>query len=193
MAALPAKPAFDLDQSAGSAPTAARRPPRLYCKDTSRPKTLNGVLGMKPATTWILVADAARARVLATTGPETPLVQVPDFNLEAPHQKTSDIMSDKPGRTFQSVGSKRSAYEPHEDPHRALKKSFAHQLADLLEEKAKAGAFDRVVLVSPPAFLGDLRAVMSEAVRGRVHGEVAKDLTKTPNNEIRSHLGDVVV
>ena len=148
---------------------------------------------MKPVTTWILVADAARARVLAATGPRAPLAQVPGLHLESEHQKTSDIVSDKAGRTFQSVGSGRSAYEAREDPHRALKKSFAHHLSELLDQKAAAGAFDRVVLVAPPAFLGDLRAAISESVRGRVHGEVAKDLTKTPNDEVRSHLGDLVV
>lgn len=148
---------------------------------------------MKPINTWILVADAARARVLLATAPQAPLAQVPGLHLEAEHQKTSDIVSDKAGRTFQSVGSGRSAYEAHEDPHRALKRTFAHHLSDMLAEKANAGAFDRVVLVAPPAFLGDLRATLSESVRGRVHAEIAKDLTKTPNDEIRSHLGDLVV
>jgi protein required for attachment to host cells len=148
---------------------------------------------MKPVSTWILIADAARARVLLASAPGVPLAQVPGLQLEAEHQKTSEIVSDKAGRTFQSVGSGRSAYEAHEDPHRALKKTFAHQLSDMLAEKASAGAFDRVVLVAPPAFLGDLRATMSEAVRGRVHAEIAKDLTRTPNDEIRSHLGDLVI
>ncbi len=148
---------------------------------------------MKPVTTWILVADAARARVLASTGPGSALSQVPGLHVEADHQKTSDIVSDKSGRTFQSVGSGRSAYQPHSDPHRELKKSFAHHLAAMLVEKATAGAFDRVVLVAPPSFLGDLRASMSEPMLSRVHAEVAKDLTKTPNDEIRGHLGDVLV
>lgn len=148
---------------------------------------------MKPVTTWILIADAARARVLTASTPQAQLAPVTGLTLEAEHQKTSEIMSDRQGRTFQSVGAKRSAYEARQDPHRALKKSFAHHVCELLEEKAKAGAFTRLVLVAPPPFLGDLRSAMSQALRGRISGEIAMDLTKTPNNEIKSHLGDVVI
>ena len=40
--------------------------------------------------------------------------------------------------------------------------------------------------------LGDLRACLSKSLASRIVAEVAKDLVKTPDHEIRSHFGDVV-
>jgi len=37
-----------------------------------------------------------------------------------------------------------------------------------------------------------LRAAISEQVRAKVTGEVAKDLTKTPDGEVAGHLKDVL-
>ncbi len=41
--------------------------------------------------------------------------------------------------------------------------------------------------------LGDLGARLSKSLASRIVAEVAKDLVKIPDHEIRSHFGDVVV
>ena len=61
-------------------------------------------------------------------------------------------------------------------------------LAQALEQKS----YNRLFIVSPPTALGDLRAAISVAVRAKVVGEVAKDLTKTPNTELAEHLRDLL-
>jgi protein required for attachment to host cells len=53
-------------------------------------------------------------------------------------------------------------------------------------------AYDRLVIVTAPSALGDLRAANSEQVRAKVTGEVAKDLTKTPDGEVAGHLKNVL-
>jgi protein required for attachment to host cells len=65
-------------------------------------------------------------------------------------------------------------------------------LASMLDEKLKAGAFDRLVLVAAPQALGDIRKAMSGQLAEAVYGELAKDLTKVPNNELAKHLGEVM-
>ena len=55
-----------------------------------------------------------------------------------------------------------------------------------------AQAATRIVLVAAPSALGDLRAALPSAVRAKVTGEVAQDLTKTPDAEVASHLKDVL-
>ena len=73
-----------------------------------------------------------------------------------------------------------------------MKERFLQGLADRLDERLAAGAFDRVILVAPPHALGVLRGAISDKVKGAVAGEVAKDLTKTPDHDLASHLTDVI-
>jgi protein required for attachment to host cells len=103
-----------------------------------------------------------------------------------------EIMSDRPGRTFDSVGAGRHAKEPRTDAREIEKRSFAHELAAMLDDGLKQGKFDRLVLVAPPRELGFLRAELSPAVRKRVSAELNKDLTGVAPSEILDHLGAVM-
>lgn len=147
---------------------------------------------MKPTTTWILIADGARARIFANRGPGKGITAVEGAELVADHRPDREIMSDRPGRTFESANTMRHAIEPHHDPHRELKRSFSERLAAMLDKQLAAKAFDRVILVAPPAMLGDLRASLSAQVRAAVYAELDKDLTKTPAEELPDHLAAVL-
>jgi len=147
---------------------------------------------MKPIRTWVLIADGARARILENDGPGRGLHAVPDTNLAAEHGATHDLVDDREGRTFSSINRSRSAIDARKDPHRALKSEFARTLADRLAHAAAAHAYDRVVLVAPPAMLGDLRHALSDEVKAKVVGELAQDLTKTADAEVAAHLGELI-
>ena len=143
---------------------------------------------MKPVRTWIVIADAARARVLLNDGPGRGLTPVEGHVFGADHAATRDIVSDRQGRSFSSSSPRRSSIESHSDPHRNLKKEMAAQLANMLAAELNANAYDRLVIVAPPTALGDLRASLSDRVRAKVVGEAALDLTKTPNPDVGKHI-----
>jgi protein required for attachment to host cells len=65
-------------------------------------------------------------------------------------------------------------------------------LCGVLDRKLAERAFDRLVLVAPPATMGDLRASLSEQVRARVSAELVADLTKVPINKLDQHLAEVI-
>ncbi len=140
--------------------------------------------------TWVLIADGARARVVAYNGPGNPFTEVSNHEFAGDHAATHDIVSDQSGRSYSSVGPGRSAIEPKTDPHRELKTKFAHQLADMLAREV--ATYDRLVVVAAPATLGDLRQCLSQPVKAKVIGEVAEDLTKTPNDKVGAHLKNVL-
>jgi protein required for attachment to host cells len=147
---------------------------------------------MKPTTTWILIADGARARIFANDGPGKGIEAVSGGEFSADHRPDHEIVSDRSGRTFESVGATRHAIEPRHDPHRELKRAFSEQLADMLDKQLAAKAYDRIVLVAPPVTLGDLRSALSDHVKAAVYAELDKDLTKTPMAELPQHLGAVL-
>ena len=111
---------------------------------------------MKPTRTWILIADGSRARIVEIVGPGHELRAVEDMTFHGDHASTHEIMSDRTGRTYSSVGPGRSAIEAHSDPHRELKRKFAQQLADVLAHSLEKRSFARLIIVAPPRCLQPL-------------------------------------
>jgi len=147
---------------------------------------------MKAITTWVVVADGARAKVYLNDGPGKGLAEVPGTGLEGSHAPTREINADRPGRTFDRAGEGRHAKEPPTDPHREAKRKFARQVAELLQDGLNRGAYDRLVLVAPPQALGDLRGQLGKGVQAKVSGELGKDLTHLSVHELPAHIGAVL-
>ena len=147
---------------------------------------------MKATRTWVLIADGARARILENLGPGRGLISVEGMVFHGDHSATHDLVTDRQGRSFSSQGPGRSAIEVHTDPHRNLKTKFASRLAEALTIGLDQHAYDRLVIVAAPVTLGDLRAAIPDRVRSKIVGEVAQDLTKTPNGEVATHLEHVL-
>lgn len=145
---------------------------------------------MKPTTTWIVIADGARARVMQNDGPGKGVHAVQSMMFEGDHSSSSEIMADKPGRAFDSVGNARHAMEASADAHDGLKTQFVKQVASALEDRLDA--YNRLILVAPPQALGLLRKALPAAVSGKVTGELGKDLTQLPNDELPSHLSNLL-
>ena len=147
---------------------------------------------MKPVRTWILIADGARARIVKNTGPGRGVEADTKLVFRNGHHKLQEIMADKPGRAFDSVGKGRHAMAFGADAVREDELHFLQSLAERLEKEALADAYDRLILVAPPRVLGDLRPFLSKLVRKRIYEEIAKDLTQLPNDRLADHLGNTI-
>lgn len=148
---------------------------------------------MKKTVTYILVADGARARLYVNQGVGKGLQPVSGSTHKADlHHHDRDILADKPGRAYNSVGEGRSAMEPQTAWHRFEKHKFAREMAKVLDAAAAGKAFDRLILVAPPATLGDLRTELSDVTRRMVTAELPKDLTRHAEQELPEHLESVL-
>lgn len=140
---------------------------------------------------WVLLADAARARVVrhvnrAGDAEQTPMEII--FEASADPRPLRDIMADAPGRSFASTGARRSAMDYHADPVREETRRFATSLLSDLETRRLAGEFDQLVICAPPRMLGILRDHMPTGLAAVVRAQVAKDLTKLPALQLRAQL-----
>jgi protein required for attachment to host cells len=144
-------------------------------------------------TTWVLIADGAKARVLAQ---EKNFEQLkPAFEQEeftGTRAQSKEIAGDRPGRSFDSGGQGRHAMEPATDPQRYAKYEFARDLAERLEDAVHAHRFDKLVLVAAPKTLGDLRELLPDPVKAKVVAEIDKDLTSVPLRDLPRHLEAVL-
>jgi protein required for attachment to host cells len=143
-------------------------------------------------TVWILVTDASRGRLFSTTGRSRPLRLVRTFEHAASRALTQDLVTDEPGRLFQSGSpGARSAAEPETSAHEAEAQKFARLLAHALYTELQHGAYGKLALVAPPKFLGLLRESLDHEVVKRLCGCEAKDLTSLSERDLPAHLVDV--
>jgi protein required for attachment to host cells len=132
---------------------------------------------------WLLVADASRASVFqCKPGLKDPQTKK---NLEHPESRlrNSELVSDDRGRTKprdrQAVGG--SALPHSTSPHDVEAEKFSREIAGALLEAHRDKAYDELILVAPPTFLGLLTAALDKTVKKVVRGTVAKDYTaETP-------------
>ncbi len=139
---------------------------------------------IKPVVSWVVVADASRARVLVNDGPNHGLTVEREFEQEV--KKSRDILSD-PDR----MGYSKHATELP-DQVREQKRRFAREIARALDDARKQNAFERLYLVAPPQVLGELRSELTPELSKMVAGELNKDLTKIPLRDLPGHLGPLL-
>lgn len=149
---------------------------------------------MSKPETWILVADAARARVVRNPDRSPKMHQAPletVLEASAEPQPLREVMADRPGRSFASIGARRSAMEYRSEPARDATRHFATSLLSALEVRLAAGDFDQLVICAPPRMLNALRETMPGALAAVVVSQVAKDFTKLAELELRHRIQDL--
>ena len=136
---------------------------------------------------WVVVCDGAKALILENAGDAiSPNLKTREVH-EQPDATTREQGTDAPGRTFSSVGSRRSAVE-QTDWHDQSEQRFLADLADRLDAAVAMGEAKSIIVVAPPRALGMLRQSLSAGVRSIVRAEIDKDYVKMPVYEIEKHL-----
>ena len=143
---------------------------------------------------WIVVADAARARLLEFDEAEEGWRHVADLVHPQSRQSGVELAAlrggDRPGHvegTGHGLGS--AAYQPHTDPRQREHEAFAHQVAATVNHAVASGQCGTLTLVASPAFLGRLTSNLSEQARRLVSRSVDSDFTKLEDADILRRLG----
>lgn len=142
---------------------------------------------MNHPSTWVVVANSCEAKLFTVSKfPSITLIE----KLEHPESKLhdQDLVSNKPGRNFQSTNTMRHAYSPETDPKRQEIELFAKQVADHLTSNHQQNAFQRLYLIASPAVLGMLRTHFSRSLQECIVKEISKDLINHTDQEIEKHL-----
>ncbi len=147
---------------------------------------------MKAKTTWILIADGAQAKVFEHLGPGKGLKALDDLQFAQEPLQAHEIMADRPGRSFASAGSARSAMEYSSDPVAVRERRFVENVAEVLDKQLQKGAFDRLIVAAAPTALGDLRPAFSKGLRDAIIAELPKDLTNLPTPKLEAHFADIL-
>ena len=139
--------------------------------------------------TWVLVADSARARIFDWTSLSGPLTELRDFANPQGRLKEGELTSDRPGVSHSSKGHRTG--HPMNAEHSAgsaASNEFVRTLVTELKVGLDARKFERVVLVMPPVFLGQLRSHLDHRLESVVAASVNRDLTKESAETILDRL-----
>ncbi len=125
--------------------------------------------------TCIAACTAAEARLWRSESRFGEWTSLDRLENEDAKASDRDLVSDRPGRSFDSFGSGRHAMAPRESAQDTELKRFAREVAGRLDKAVADGTVDRVVLICDPRFLGHLRPALSAKTGHAVILEVPKN------------------
>jgi protein required for attachment to host cells len=137
--------------------------------------------------TEVCVADGRKLLLLVNEGDS----RFPDLQVVRLEEQTlvpdRELSADRPGRTFNSFDNRRSGYEDT-DFRQLAEDRFAAEAAGILNRRALAGCFERLIVIAPPATLGAMRKKYHKAVEARMVAEIAKEATNLPPDAIAAMI-----
>lgn len=137
---------------------------------------------------WIVAADSSACRLFAAGAPAGALQEIETLSHPEGRLREQDLVSDLPGRTFDSQGAGRHAKEVEVGPKKHGAIVFAGRIVERLEAGRVRNAFDKLALIAPPEFLGLLRDELTPQLRALVLHEVDKNVSRLDAAAIRTRL-----
>ncbi len=129
----------------------------------------------KQGTTWYVVADGGKARVLIEEGEHVRTIH--SFDADG-HGDVDESASAGPNQLK----------APHTNPKEQSKTGFAKVVAAYLSRAVQAGEVDAVVLAAPAHILHDIRENLDKATAGAITKSMSKDFTNVPDRDLAAKL-----
>lgn len=146
-------------------------------------------------TTWVVVAHQTGARIMEhRSGFGRNLILVSELDNPDGRKRNHEIDSDRAGQTYTATRGAHGQRAMHREhtAHEHVIETFIHELAGTLQRARAEGAFDALILVAEPRFLGGLRGALDAPTAHKVVGSVTKDLAAVPASDIAKHITEVL-
>ena len=139
-------------------------------------------------TTWILSANRSSASLFESNWPGKSMRRLQEIPHPQGKMKNQDIDTDKPGRIFDSFGEGRHSTSPKQESTEHIAQQFALKLAELLNKGRLTNAYDKLVLIAEPKFLGVLRAALDKNTELLITQTVNKNLVDIKEEDLAVYL-----
>lgn len=158
-------------------------------------------------TTWIIAANAGRARFFSESDSAEPLQELEDMVNSVAHLRTVDTETDRLGPTSASgsshnignpqgtgaahngqAGAPNKQYQPAQTPAQHAAEKFAKDISQYLLDAHRDGRYKQLVVAASPEFLGTLRSNLDPQLKSLIKFEVNKDYTHSNPQQLREQL-----
>jgi len=139
---------------------------------------------------WVLLANAARARLFERDHENNALRELATFVHPDGRLKTAQLSHDRAGQGAR--GSARAHFEPPTSPKEREQQHFAELLAHHVEEAARAERIPGWALIASSPFLGRLRGALGHVAAARLTCHVDRDLTACTGQELERRVAELL-
>jgi protein required for attachment to host cells len=141
--------------------------------------------------TYILIADAHRARCFERLAAGHALVELADF--VSPHvrldaQASVGDMSGAAGKGHGRTGHAGTQFEPHIAASDQDRVQFARLVAQYLNTAVMEHRCESLVLIATSPMLGDLKPLLSPVATKAIHHTVARDLSHFTGRDLAERV-----
>jgi protein required for attachment to host cells len=140
-------------------------------------------------TTYIVVADAARARIF--TRDALTLVEQDSLVHAASRLHEGDLVTGHGADVHESTANTVRSSGGENTAHAHEEQVFAKEVAERVYRARVDNHLDKLILVAPPRFLGQLRDKLDGPTTKRIIHSLAKDLSKASLADIQAATRDL--
>jgi len=137
-------------------------------------------------TTWIIAADSSRARILQVTDRAHDLAEIEDLLNPEGRVHDRELISDAHARFSGHAGGGPGSDREETSATEHATERFAKRVGNYLESARTAHRYDRLHLIAPPKFLGQLRKELGKEVQKLVAAELPKDLSSLNARDLQA-------
>ncbi len=137
---------------------------------------------------WLAVLDGAQAQFYDVSLAPLKIKPHPDGHFDGNKQKSHEMGSDSPSRSFESASTARHAAAPHVDPHEHAEELFVTGIAHRLSQAGSEKRYDRLIIVAPPRAMAVFRKKIGKDAKALIEREITQDWVKIPPIDIEKHL-----
>lgn len=138
-------------------------------------------------TTWVLVANRTAAKAFASTKPlKDDLQLVHDLPHPEGRLHGKELEAAKAAEVTDKFGTPNTADASDAPAHD--ERDFAKHIAQVLEKGRNDHAYQKLVLVAEPKFLGQVSGALDKQTSALVERTVPKDLSRTDAKSLQQHL-----
>lgn len=140
--------------------------------------------------TWIVVAEAARARIFDPGEPNDRWTLVQEFSHRESRENNYHLRGNRPDQ-IQHPEERDVKGDNPERLYQVEDERFAKEICDSLQRAFSNNAFRELVLVAPPRFLGRLRSHLSPTLKRVVKLELDKDYTQLRPDQLAENVPNI--
>ncbi len=143
-------------------------------------------------TTWVVVADASRARILEADVARHQLHEIHSFVHPQGREHNRGLKTDGEGRYFGPSGQRGPGHTgtPEADPAEHELELFTKSLSEFLDKARSQNRYEALHLVAPPKVLGQIRHHLSKPALQLVSDTLPKDISWFNEHELERYLAD---
>jgi len=141
--------------------------------------------------TWILIANASRARLLERRSADHALIELADFVYPAKNlidEAAGGDLTGAAGKGHGRTGHAGTQFEPHTEVKDKARANFARQLADYLNQGVTEQRCEALLLIASSPMLGEIKPLLSSAASSILERAVAGDLTRYQHAELQERV-----